>query len=277
MSIQTLFKVLPITSLVLLLLVSSCGGEKERKTWIEDLEQNQNNSNSSSTANNIPSLVGDWMQVKMEFASPFNGGNIANVDFENQVVWSFTEDSVQIFEYPQYQITHGPYSCKDNTVSFRQVNDGPEVVNVFEQIGDTIRFTNTQGPITNFIYFLPFEADDDLDMLKTNKVNWDYVFQEDWEFYNARQHPGFDTTTFTDFTPPSTLNKKSLFSSKFDVNGDMLTYQSESGDYELKFLELHEWLDTFYFSLEVINANESLNKALQYYRLGDVAQPFNVK
>lgn len=266
---------LTISLFTILILISSCGAEKERKDWIEDLEKTQNNSSSTSSSSNIPSLVGDWMQVKMEFSSPFNGDNVANVDFENQVIWSFTADSIQMFEYPEYQKAHVPYTCKDNTVSFKQFNDATsEVANVFEQIGDTIKFTNTQGPITNFIYFLPFQVDGDLMQLKANKVNWNNVFKEDWNFLNVREQPGLEEVPFNDFIPPSKLTKESLTSSEFAVKGDMLTYQTESGDYELKFLELHEWLDTFYFSLEVINANQSLNKALQYYRLGYTPKPF---
>ncbi|NOQ73209.1 MAG: hypothetical protein GQ574_14475 [Crocinitomix sp.] len=271
----TLFRNLSPFLFTLLLVLSSCGGKKEKKDWIEDLGNSQNNS-VPTAATSVPNLVGDWIQVKMEFSSPFNGTEVANVDFENQVIWSFSKDSIQIFEYPQFETAHGPYSCKDNTVSFKQTNDAPvEVVNVFEQFGDTIKFTNTQGPITNYIYFVPFQAGDELNILKQSHVNWSIVFQEDWEFFNVRQLPGFEAVEFDEFTPPSKFTSATLSAKKFDNHGAVINYQAPEGDYDLKFIEFHEWLDTFYFSLEVIHENESVNKALQYYRLGDIPKPFN--
>ncbi|MFT5820486.1 MAG: hypothetical protein ACI8ZM_001728 [Crocinitomix sp.] len=276
MFVSTLFRNLSIFLFTLLIVLSSCGGKKERKDWIEDLGNSQNNS-TPTAGSNVANLVGDWIQVKMEFSSPFNGGVVANVDFENQVVWSFTKDSIQIFEYPQYETANGPYSCKDNTVSFKQSNDVAvaEVAHVFEQLGDTIKFTNTQGPITNYIYFLPFQRTEELVILKENKINWDLVLQEDWGFFNVRQLPGFNAAEFDAFTPPSEFTNSTLSSSKFDVNGGVISYQASGGDYDLKFIEFHEWLDTFYFSLEVLQDNESVNKALQYYRLGEIPKPFN--
>jgi hypothetical protein len=276
MFVSTLCRISPIALFILLFALSSCGGEKEKKDWIENLENSQDKT-TTAPATSVPNLEGDWIQVKMGFSSPFNGDNIANVDFENQVVWTFTKDSIQIFEYPKYEAASGPYTCQDNTVTFKQSNDPSVAVvkNVFEQIGDTIKFTNTQGPITNYIYFLPFQATEELTVLKQSKINWDTVLQEDWKFFNVLQLPGFAATEFDVFTPPNKFTSSTLGSSKFDVNGGLITYAANEGDYDLKFIEMHEWLDTFYFSLEVIDESESLNKALQYYRLGEIPKPFN--
>lgn len=275
MSMSFLFKILPILMISVFFVFTSCSEEKKNRDWIEDLETSQNNSQ-PTVSSSVPNIEGDWIQVKMEFSSPFNGDNVANVDFENQVVWSFSKDSLKLFEYPKYQWAHVPYHCKDNTVLFKQANDAPaDVVHVFEQIGDTIKFTNTQGPITNYVYFVPFEEDENLALLKESKINWEVVLEEDWEFFNVRQLPGFDAISFDDFTPPSGFTKDALASPKFDIDGDVISYNAQGSDYDLKFIDLHEWLDTFYFSLEIIEADSSFNKALQYYRLGDVPKPFN--